>query len=107
MSAASAMTSTSSTVLTKSLSSLYLTCTFAILAARHGKASQSRPRKTGLGMEFLGRLDTEAGLVAEGRAQGEPDQAEAVGGAGASCGEPRTAPETAGGVDGWPGALRV
>jgi len=57
-------------------------------------------------MEFLGRLDAEAGLVAEGRAQGEPDQPEHAEGVGASVSEPRSTTEAAGGFDRWPGALR-
>ena len=57
-------------------------------------------------MEFLGRLDTEAGLVAEGRAPGEPDQAEQAVGGGATVSEPRSTTETAGGFDRWPGGLK-
>lgn len=66
----------------------------------------NRPRETGLGMEFLGRLDTEAGLVAEGKAPGEPDQAEPAEGDGATVSEARSTPERSGGFDRWPGGLK-
>ena len=59
-------------------------------------------------MEFLGRLDTEAGFVAEGKALGEPDQAEQadqVEGGGATVSEARSTPERSGGFVRWPGGL--
>ena len=49
-------------------------------------------------MEFLGRLDTEAGFVAEGKAPGEPDQAEPAEG-DVTASEPRSTPERSGGFD--------
>ena len=63
-------------------------------------------------MEFLGRLDTEAGLVAEGKVPGEPEQAEQVDqveqaeGGGATLSEARSTPERSGGFDRWPGGLK-
>lgn len=50
-------------------------------------------------MEFLGRLDTEAGFVAEGKAPGEPDQAEPAEGGGVTASEPPSTPERSGGFD--------
>jgi len=57
-------------------------------------------------MEFLGRLDTEAGLVAEGKAPREPEKAEQAVGGGATVSEPRWTTETSGGFDRWPGGLK-
>lgn len=62
-------------------------------------------KKDWRGMELLGRLDTEAGLVAEGRAPGEPNQPEPAEGGAATVSDVRSAPETSGGFDRWPGGL--
>ncbi len=57
-------------------------------------------------MEFLGRLDIEAGLVAEGKAPGEPDQAEKAEDCGAPGTESRSTTATSGGFDRWTGGLK-
>ena len=62
-------------------------------------------KKDWLDMELLGRLDTEAGLVAETKAPREPDQPQPAEGGGATVGEPRPPTETSGGFDRWPGGL--